>query len=134
MAASMTNTSRELGAVAGVAILGSIVNGQLTVNLTQRLIAAGVPPAYRGLVINAITTGTFSQQEKALSGHTTAAIQQVINRVVHAAYDAFSTGLNWALTISCFLLLASALVAYFTGTAESVEEINFFGQALLEEA
>jgi amino acid permease len=54
--------------------------------------------------------------------------------VVHAAYDAFSTGLNWALTISCFLLLASALVAYFTGTAESVEEINFFGQALLEEA
>jgi EmrB/QacA subfamily drug resistance transporter len=134
MAASMTNTSRELGAVAGVAILGSIVNGQLTVNLTQRLIAAGVPPAYRGLVINAITTGTFSQQEKALSGHTTAAIQQVINKVVHAAYDAFSTGLNWALTISCFLLLASALVAYFTGTAESVEEVNFFGQALLEEA
>jgi EmrB/QacA subfamily drug resistance transporter len=133
MAASMTNTSRELGAVAGVAILGSIVNGQLTVNLTQRLIAAGVPPAYRGLVINAITTGTFSQQEKALSGHTTAAIQQVINKVVHAAYAAFTTGLNWALTISCFLLLASGLVAYFTGTAESPEEVNFFGQALREE-
>ena len=33
MAASMTNTSRELGAVAGVAILGSVVNGQLTVDL-----------------------------------------------------------------------------------------------------
>ncbi len=35
MAASTNNTSRELGAVAGVAILGSIVNGQLTVNLTD---------------------------------------------------------------------------------------------------
>jgi len=29
----------ELGAVAGVAILGSIVNGQLTVNLTARLVS-----------------------------------------------------------------------------------------------
>ena len=34
MAASATNTSRELGAVAGVSVLGAIVNGQLTVNLT----------------------------------------------------------------------------------------------------
>ncbi|HXA30750.1 MAG TPA: MFS transporter, partial [Acidimicrobiales bacterium] len=39
MAASATNTSRELGAVAGVAILGSVVNGQLTVNLIKRLTA-----------------------------------------------------------------------------------------------
>ena len=35
MAASATNTFRELGAVVGVAVLGSIVNGQLTVNLVQ---------------------------------------------------------------------------------------------------
>jgi EmrB/QacA subfamily drug resistance transporter len=128
MAASMTNTSRELGAVAGVAILGSIVNGQLTVNLTQRLIAVGVPAAYRGEVISAITTGTLSQQQKALSGHTTAAIRHVIDIVVQAAYNAFTTGLNLALTISCFLLLASALVAYFTGTAEGAKVPNFSGR------
>jgi EmrB/QacA subfamily drug resistance transporter len=130
MAASMTNTSRELGAVAGVAILGSIVNGQLTVNLTQRLIAVGVPAAYRGEVISAITTGTLSQQQKALSGHTTAAIRHVIDIVVQAAYSAFTTGLNLALTISCFLLLASALVAYFTGTAEGASVPNFSGRSL----
>ena len=53
MAASTTNTSRELGAVAGVAILGSIVNGQLTVNLLTRLTAIGIPASYRSEVITA---------------------------------------------------------------------------------
>ena len=128
----MTNTSRELGAVAGVAILGSIVNGQLTVNLTQRLAAVGIPPAYRAQVITAITTGTISQQERALSGHSSAAIKLIIHKVVEAAYAAFTNGLNLALTISCFLLLGSAVVAYFTGTAESPPGTNFFGQPVRE--
>ena len=44
VAASMVNTARELGAVTGVAVLGSIVNGQLTVALMQRLIKIGVHP------------------------------------------------------------------------------------------
>jgi EmrB/QacA subfamily drug resistance transporter len=132
MGASMTNTSRELGAVAGVAILGSIVNGQLTVNLTQRLAAVGIPPAYRAQVITAITTGTISQQERALSGHSSAAIKLIIHKVVEAAYAAFTNGLNLALTISCFLLLGSAVVAYFTGTAESPPGTNFFGQPVRE--
>ena len=45
MAASTTNTSRELGAVAGVAILGSIVNGQLTVYLTSGSSRSGSRPS-----------------------------------------------------------------------------------------
>jgi hypothetical protein len=130
MAASTTNTSRELGAVAGVAILGSIVNGQLTVNLTQRLIALGIPAPDRAIVITAITTGTVGQQEKALAGHSNAAIQHIINEVVQAAYKAFTNGLNLALSISCFLLLASALVAYFTGTAEGSEVFAVSGRSL----
>ncbi|MGA2432733.1 MAG: MFS transporter, partial [Acidimicrobiales bacterium] len=60
MAASTTNTSRELGAVAGVAILGSIVNGQLTVNLTSRLIAIGIPATFRSEIITDVTTGSIS--------------------------------------------------------------------------
>jgi EmrB/QacA subfamily drug resistance transporter len=132
MAASMTNTSRELGAVAGVAILGSIVNGQLTVNLTHRLAQVGIPPSYRQLVITAVTTGTVAQQERALAGHSSAAIKKIIHEVVNAAYGAFTNGLNLALTISCFLLLASALVAYFTGTNERIPGTNFFGQPVRE--
>jgi predicted MFS family arabinose efflux permease len=124
MAASTTNTSRELGAVAGVAILGSIVNGQLTVQLTSRLVAIGIPATFRSQIIAAVTTGSLSAQEKGLSGKTSAAVQAIINKVVAAAYQAFGHGLNLALGISCLLLLISATVAYFTGTSQATSPLS----------
>jgi hypothetical protein len=64
MAASTTNTFRELTAVVGVAVLGSIVNGQLTVNLVRRLTAIGIPTAYQPLVVSAVTTGAYQSESK----------------------------------------------------------------------
>jgi EmrB/QacA subfamily drug resistance transporter len=119
MAASTINTSRELGAVTGVAILGSIVNGQLTVNLTARLIQLGIPAAYRQEIITAVITGQVNSQAAKESGQSSAAVRAIIKRVVHAAYGAFTHGLNLALTASGLLLLVSGGIAYFTGTAES---------------
>lgn len=119
IAASTTNTSRELGAVAGVAILGSIVNGQLTVNLTRRLIDIGIPAAYRSQVIAAVTTGSLGAQVKGLSGKSSKAVQAIIDKVVQAAYQAFTHGLELALGASFVLLVISAGVAYLTGTTES---------------
>jgi EmrB/QacA subfamily drug resistance transporter len=116
MAASMTNTSRELGAVAGVAILGTIVNGQLTVNLITRLAAIGIPPAFRSQVIAAVTTGSLGSQARGSAGKGNASVQQIINEVVGAAYGAFGHGLDLALTASGALLLASAGVAFFTAS------------------
>ena len=113
MAASTTNTSRELGAVAGVAILGSIVNGQLTVNLLTRLAAIGIPPSYRSQVIAAITTGSLGSEAKGVAGKSSAAIQQIIAKVEGAAYGAFGHGLELALYASGALLGASAVLAYF---------------------
>jgi hypothetical protein len=127
MAASTTNTSRELGAVTGVAILGSIVNGQLTVNLGHRLAEVGIPLSYRSEIIAAVTTGTISAQEKAMMGKSSAAINKIIQKVVNAAYGAFAHGLDIALSISVLLLVVSAIVAYFTGTAEArvlVDEVK----------
>jgi EmrB/QacA subfamily drug resistance transporter len=121
MAASTTNTSRELGAVAGVAILGSIVNGQLTVNLINRLAAIGIPPSYRSQVVAAVTSGSIGSQAAAVSGKTNAAIQQIINKVVGAAYGAFAHGLDLALLASGALLLASAVVTYFTAVRGRTE-------------
>jgi len=118
MAASTINTSRELGAVTGVAILGSIVNGQLTVNLTRRLIEIGVPSAFRQEIITDVITGTAASKAAAESKHSGAAIRHIINEVVRAAYGAFTHGMNLALTVSGVLLLVSGGVAYFTGTAE----------------
>jgi EmrB/QacA subfamily drug resistance transporter len=115
MAASTTNTSRELGAVAGVAILGSIVNGQLTVNLLTRLAAIGIPASYRSQVIAAITTGSLGSQAKGVAGKSSAAIQQIITKVENAAYGAFGHGLELALLSSGALLAASAVLAYFAG-------------------
>jgi hypothetical protein len=45
-------------------------------------------------------------------------VQTIIKKVVAAAYQAFSHGLNLALSASFVLLLISAVVAYVTGTSE----------------
>jgi len=112
MAASMTNTSRELGAVAGVAILGSLVNGQLTTNLVHRLTAIGIPKSFQSEVITAVTTGSFSEQAKQFGG--SAAIQEIIKKVVNAAYGAFGNGLDIALTAAGILMVVGTVVALTT--------------------
>ncbi len=115
MAASTNNTARELGAVAGVAILGSIVNGQLTVNLTARLVAIGIPASFRSQVIAAVTSGSLGSQAASTKvGRGNASIQEIINKVVSAAYGAFGHGLDLSLLAAGTLLLASAVVADFT--------------------
>ena len=113
MAASTTNTFRELGAVVGVAVLGSIINGQLTVNLVRRLTAIGIPHAYQSLVVSAVTTGTYQNQAKAATSQNHA-ITHIVNEVVSAAYGAFGHGLNLSLNVAGALLLASSVLALAT--------------------
>jgi EmrB/QacA subfamily drug resistance transporter len=115
MAASATNTSRELGAVFGVAILGSIVNARLTGGLATRLRAIGIPPSFQSLVLHAVTGGGLSggaatQAERSKN----AAIAKLATKVVRAAYDAFGSGLHTSLEISGGLLCAGAVVAAIT--------------------
>jgi len=132
MAASTTNTCRELGAVAGVAILGSIVNGQLTVNLVKRLTAVGIPKSFQAEVVTAVTTGRASsgaigQAEK------NKAIAHIVNEVVNAAYGAFGTGLEISLAVAGALLLLSAVVAALTIHSADVHRrehrTHFWGSA-----
>ena len=124
MAASAINTARELGAVTGVAVLGSIVNGQLTVNLTRRLAEIGVPPSFRAEIITDVVTGTAASKAATESRGSSAAVRHIINEVVRAAYGAFTHGLNLALTVSGFLLLFSGAIAYFTGTSERASMVD----------
>jgi len=112
MAASATNTSRELGAVAGVAVLGAIVNAQLTTHLAHRLAAIGVPASLRAQVITAVTTGTAGQQASQFDPRS--AIGQIVQKVIHAAYGAFTHGLSLALVTASILMLVSAVVATAT--------------------
>ncbi len=113
MAASTTNTCRELGAVVGVAVLGSIVNGQLTVNLVRRLTAIGIPKSYQSEVVSAVTTGAYQGEARAAAVKNQA-ITHIVNEVTSAAYGAFGRGLHLSLDIAGALLLASAVLAITT--------------------
>jgi len=112
MAASATNTSRELGAVAGVAILGSLVNGQLISSLVRQLNVLGIPKSFQDTVLTAVTTGTFSSQAKAFKG--TPAIDKIVHEVTQAAYVAFGHGLDASLSAAGSMMLLCALVALVT--------------------
>ncbi len=115
MAASATNTSRELGAVFGVAILGSIVNARLTGGLATRLKAIGIPPSFQSLVLHAVTGGGLSNNAATKAERSkNAAVAKIATKVVRAAYDAFGSGLHTSLEISGGLLCAGAVVAAIT--------------------
>lgn len=116
MAASCTNTSRELGAVFGVAVLGSIVNGKLTGELAARLRGIGIPPKFQSLVLQAVTNGGASSGGSAATAEHSKnpAVARIATKVVSAAYHAFGDGLHEALLISGILLLAGAVVAATT--------------------
>jgi EmrB/QacA subfamily drug resistance transporter len=106
MAASATNTSRELGAVFGVAVLGALVNAHLTSDLTHRLQVLHIPGNFVSIIISAIETGTVP------SGvHGGGSIE---NRVIEAAYAAFRDGLHVALLASGMAMLLVAVVAAAT--------------------
>lgn len=113
MAASVTNTSREMGAVFGVAVLGSIVNSKLTGQLAARLKALGIPPSFQSVVLHAVTGGGLGGGGAATAAehNKNAAIAKIATKVVNAAYDAFGSGLHVALDISGILLLIGALVS-----------------------
>jgi MFS family permease len=115
MAASATNTSREMGAVFGVAVLGSIVNAKLTGDLAARLKAIGIPPNFQSLVEHAIQTGGTSGGAASSAEHSNnATVARIATKVITAAYDAFGSGLHEALVVSGCLILAGAVVAALT--------------------
>ena len=114
MAASATSTSRELGSVVGVAVLGAIVNGHLSADLAARLTALGVPDAFQRIVIDAVETGQVPSGESGGAAQAQQAFGPIVAKVIDAAYGAFHTGLNVALSVSGAMILASAVVAWLT--------------------
>jgi EmrB/QacA subfamily drug resistance transporter len=114
MAAAATNTSRELGAVFGVAVLGAVVNAQLTSNLKARLHSLGIPSNFDAVVIHAVTHGTApsNAQQASKINPAAAAAPELVAKVLHAAERAFYSGLHLALLISAGLLFAGAAIAF----------------------
>jgi EmrB/QacA subfamily drug resistance transporter len=112
MAAAASTTSRELGTVIGVAVLGSLVNGQLAGGLAQRLSELGIPAAFRGVVINAVETGQVPSGSGAAGAAN--AYGPIVAKVISAAYDAFRSGLSISLVVAGVVILIAGLVAWLT--------------------
>ncbi len=118
MAASATNTSRQLGAVFGTAILGAIVNAHLTSDLAGRLNQLGIPANFQAIVIDAIEKGTVPGGAPASA---TAAYGPIVQQVINAAYGAFRAGLHVALLGSAVLIAGAALVTLVTVRQDTAE-------------
>jgi EmrB/QacA subfamily drug resistance transporter len=106
MAAAMTNTIRQVGAVVGVAALGGLVNSHLTTDLTDKLRALGVPSGFQALIINAIESGTVPSNGDPAAQQT---YGKTVVHVIQATYAAFRDGLREALLISAVLMLVAAV-------------------------
>jgi EmrB/QacA subfamily drug resistance transporter len=113
MAASATNTSREVGAVIGVAVLGALVNGQLHAELSARLTHLGIPVTFQSIVIQALETGGVPTNGNT-SSRAPVGEGKLVQEVINAAYSAFQSGLHDALFLSAGLMTGAALLALIT--------------------
>jgi DHA2 family multidrug resistance protein-like MFS transporter len=123
MAASVTNTSREIGAVTGVAILGSLVFSLLNSSLTTHLNQLTVPASekaeilgFKSLIISFIETGQTGGNANYNS------YGGIVKQVIGAAYESFGEGLHAALYLSAGLVIAAGLLAAVTLGTTSVTE------------
>ncbi len=108
MAASSVNTSREMGAVTGVAILGALVSSRLNADLGGELQRLGVPLFYKSVIIQAIETG----QTQVPAAY--AAYKKIIDELFGAADGAFGSGLHAALYLAAGLVLLAGVLAAAT--------------------
>jgi hypothetical protein len=105
MAASATNTSRQIGAVVGVAALGALVNSHLTSDLTHRLTQLGIPGALQSFIVSAVESGGGSG-----GGIDLSKVPPSFQPIVDAAIDAFLAGLRECLIVSAVLVLVAAVI------------------------
>lgn len=114
MAAAVVNTGRQLGAVFGVAVLGALVDAQLTASLTYRLRQLGIPPNFRAIVIDAVTHGGVPSSPASVHNPAAAGHETLVAQVIRAAQDAFGSGLHLSLLVAAAVLFSAAGVSLLT--------------------
>ncbi|MEU0172204.1 MFS transporter [Streptomyces massasporeus] len=98
MASGAVNTARQVGAVMGTALLGSLLAGRVTADLPQQLAAHGIPAAARAPVEQAVDSGKLGATPP--PGAVRAAIE-----------DAFTSGVHAGLAVTAAVFLAAAVLA-----------------------
>jgi len=111
MAAAATNSARAIGVIVSVSVLGSLLNGELTSGLSDRLKLLGIPPNFREVVISAVETGGVPGGGSGGSSAAEKAFGPIVAKVIDSAYGVFHSGLTEALVVAGVLMLASAVVS-----------------------
>jgi EmrB/QacA subfamily drug resistance transporter len=105
LGSAMTNTSREVGGVVGIALLGTILTTVLRGSLENSLLGLGLSQAQQAAIEQAAGRGT-------LDGHALAGLApQQLAAVQHAFGQAFMDGFHVALLLGGSVLVAAAVVA-----------------------
>ncbi len=105
LGSAMTNTSREVGGVFGIALLGTILTSRLRTVLDPALATIGLTDAQRASVEAAAGTGQLDPSELAgLPPEQRAA-------VVNAFRESFMAGFRLSLLVAGLVLVAAALIA-----------------------
>lgn len=112
MAASATNTSRQLGAVFGVAVLGSLVYGQLASGIGTTLRHLGVPARYHDGVVASVTHGTIPANPAPNVSHVNPF--RFAEQIIDTAYRSFGSGMHISLVLAGALIAAAGVVAAFS--------------------
>lgn len=115
MAASAANTSREIGAVTGVSVLGAIVFAQLAAQLPGKIEALNIPAADKPLIVQFVPT-IIHVLETGQTGmaRNYSSMGAIVQDVLSAAYGAFGDGLHVALYLAAGLVLFSAVLSAVT--------------------
>ncbi len=113
MAASTTNTSREVGAVTGVAVLGALVSARLSADIATRIQALGLPKSIDQIVINGVETGLEPSVGHANGAGVTSGQLYYYREVIQAVYGAFESGLHAALYLAAVLVLLAGVFSFF---------------------
>ena len=104
MASATSNTTRQVGGVFGIALLGSIVTQRFTSSLAAGLEPLGLPADADKKILAIAQQGRGSGSAPAIPGVNVEAIHTLIN-------NSFTSGLHAALWVSGIVLLAGAVVA-----------------------
>jgi EmrB/QacA subfamily drug resistance transporter len=104
MASAVTNTSREVGGVFGIALLGAIVTGRFRTSLAAALSSYGVPVALRPRILAAATHGGSAAAARGLPSQ----LQGAIHRAVGTS---FVSGMHVGLSVAGVALLCGSALA-----------------------
>jgi EmrB/QacA subfamily drug resistance transporter len=125
VASAATNTSRELGGVFGIALLGAVVTSAFKRSFLARLIAGGFPPATAHLIVDRAGSAAASgaiRRSQAPPGTSPQVLHTVADAVkasfTHAIHIGFAVAVGFAVLAS---IVSVSFVRSHVGESEGAE-------------